>query len=317
MRAVESKFRKSLGCALQTLGRTAILGVVCVSLAGDGLAQAGSLSNSRHRPTRRAHAKTPPTPQPQPSAEPEAAPPAPAPPPPTPEQMPPQVPQVAWDGQYLTIISDNSTLGDILKAVRALTGADLDMPTSAARERVAARLGPAPPREVLSTLLSWTEFDYVIQASESDPNGVRSVLLTAREKSDGAANNALLAASPARSGYRRAFPGNANEEASTAPPETSSVATPNPAESATATPPSSDSVAAATPPVAEKAASPDAPVVSAEMQSAPSAVPPTADSSVSQPAPTEAEQRLQQLQGLYQQRRQMIEDSRKPKTDEN
>ena len=108
--------------------------------------------------------------------------PPPPPPPLTPAQMPPQPPQVTWDGKELTITSDNSTLGDILIAIRRLTGADLDIPTKGSNERIAARLGPGPAREIISTLLSWTDFDYVIQASETDDAGIRSVLLTPRGK---------------------------------------------------------------------------------------------------------------------------------------
>jgi hypothetical protein len=117
--------------------------------------------------------------------------------------MPPKVPQVYWDGKQLTINSDNSTLADILTAIRNLTGAELDIPTTASRERFAARLGPGPAREVLSTLLSWSDFDYVIQASDANPAGVHSVLLAPRGK-----NNDVMVAkggsaeNPARFGFR-------------------------------------------------------------------------------------------------------------------
>src|ERR1700681_4132374 len=129
--------------------------------------------------------------------------PPPPPPPLTPAQMPPQAPEVTWDGMQLTIVSDNSTLGDILIAIRGLTGADLDIPTQGSNERIAARLGPGPAREIISTLLSWIDFDFVIQASEADAAGIRRVLLTPRGK--GAvtvASAGVPADTPARAAYR-------------------------------------------------------------------------------------------------------------------
>src|ERR1700688_4308281 len=132
----------------------------------------------------------------------EATPPPPS-PPLTPGQMPPKVPQVLWDGKQLTINSKNSTLGDILAAIRRLTGADLEIPAKGSSERIAARLGPGPAREIISTLLSWTDFDYVIHASDTDAAGIRSVLLTPRGKSETAVAIAGAPAdTPARAMYR-------------------------------------------------------------------------------------------------------------------
>jgi hypothetical protein len=93
-------------------------------------------------------------------------------------------PTISWDGQQLTIDADNSTLSEILLGIRARTGASIDMPPSTGAEKVFVHLGPAPIREVLSSLLYGTDFDYVIQASDTDERGLRSVTLTEREKSD-------------------------------------------------------------------------------------------------------------------------------------
>jgi hypothetical protein len=84
------------------------------------------------------------------------------------------VPQVSWDGSQLTITADNSTLADILVAIRTRTGAEIDVSANASRERIAARLGPGPTREIIATLLSWTDFDYIIQASDNDPAGIHT-----------------------------------------------------------------------------------------------------------------------------------------------
>jgi len=97
---------------------------------------------------------------------------------------PPLPPVVEWDGKKLTIDADNSTLSDILLAIRSHTGASIDMPGSASAERVAVHLGPAPIREVIASLLYGTDFDYVIQGSDADEYGLKSVTLTARGQGD-------------------------------------------------------------------------------------------------------------------------------------
>ena len=99
-----------------------------------------------------------------------------------PKETSPVPPQVLWKGSQLTIITNNSTLADILALVHAHTGADIDMPESASRQQMAARLGPGPVREVLSSLLSWTGFNYVIQASDKNPDSIQSILLIPRPK---------------------------------------------------------------------------------------------------------------------------------------
>jgi hypothetical protein len=106
-----------------------------------------------------------------------------APPPrPTAEQLPLSAPQVAYADGQLSITAENSTLTEILTAIRLQMGADIDAPPSASREHMVVRLGPGPAREVIASLLSWTDYDYVIQAAEDDPAGVKSVLVTSRPK---------------------------------------------------------------------------------------------------------------------------------------
>ena len=43
-------------------------------------------------------------------------------------------------------------------------------------------LGPGPARQILASLLSDSNFDYLIQASDADPEKIQSVLLMPREK---------------------------------------------------------------------------------------------------------------------------------------
>ena len=242
-----------------------------------------------------------------------------APPPPlTPEQMPPKPPQVSWDGEQLTIQSDNSTLADILAAVRTRTGADINLPEVGASERVAARLGPGPAREVLSSLLSGSDFDYIIQASDVDPLGIQSVFLTPRIKTSTGAGSTRavgLAAQPRPDEYHRAAESNPVPVDKPEPSETPTMATEGTASgspSATAELPTS-AAGSQSPATDAKVAASDTPSAASDpprVQADLTPAPVTPDADTNQPK-TPA-QRMQDMQNLFEQRRQMIEQSRKP-----
>ena len=108
-------------------------------------------------------------------------PPAPAPPPlpPTLEQLPALPPQVKYSRGQLTIVAENSTLSDILRAVRTLTGAVVEVPSNAT-ERVVTHLGPGPAREVLAALLNGSHFNYVMMGSAAHPDSVERLILTSK-----------------------------------------------------------------------------------------------------------------------------------------
>jgi hypothetical protein len=104
---------------------------------------------------------------------------APTPPPPTPEQMPPRPPTVSYQNGQLSIVAPNSTLSDILQAVKTKTGAAIDIPPGAS-ERVVSRFGPGPARDVLAALLNGSHFNYVMIGSDANPASVAQVILTPR-----------------------------------------------------------------------------------------------------------------------------------------
>ena len=106
-------------------------------------------------------------------------PPAPPPPPPTLAQLPALPPQVRYSHGQLTIVAENSTLSDILRAVRTQTGADVEVPPNAT-ERVVAHLGPGPARDVLAALLNGTHFNYVMLGSPAHPDSVDRLILTSK-----------------------------------------------------------------------------------------------------------------------------------------
>jgi hypothetical protein len=97
----------------------------------------------------------------------------------SPEQMPASPPQVAFNSGILTIIANNSTLGDILRAVHRQTGATVDVPGNAT-ERVVGKFGPGPVRDVLTLLLNGSHFNYVLLGSATNPNALDRVMLISR-----------------------------------------------------------------------------------------------------------------------------------------
>lgn len=95
------------------------------------------------------------------------------------DQLPSVAPQITYQGGMLTIVAQNSSLGDILREVHKRTGAMIEVPPTAT-ERVATRIGPGPARDVLATLLNGSGFNYVMVGSTSDPTSVASIMLTTK-----------------------------------------------------------------------------------------------------------------------------------------
>jgi hypothetical protein len=102
------------------------------------------------------------------------------------DQIPATPAKVSYQDGLLTISAQNSTLGEILRDVRKLTGASIEIPqSSGASERVVTHLGPGVPRDVLAGLLNGSTFNYVMLGSSSDPTAVSSVILTPKTSSPG------------------------------------------------------------------------------------------------------------------------------------
>src|SRR5208337_760604 len=64
------------------------------------------------------------------------------------DQIPATPARVSYQGGLLTISAQNSSLGEILRDVRKLTGASIEIPPGT-NERVVTHLGPGAPRDVL------------------------------------------------------------------------------------------------------------------------------------------------------------------------
>jgi hypothetical protein len=91
-------------------------------------------------------------------------------------------PQVTYENNQLTIVAPNSTLADILRAVRKQTGAEIEIPS--APERVVTHLGPGPARAVVAELLNGSRFNYVILGSATDDSVLTRIVLVARSGQD-------------------------------------------------------------------------------------------------------------------------------------
>jgi hypothetical protein len=95
------------------------------------------------------------------------------------DSMPAVAPQVTYKDGLLTIVAPNSSLGDILRAVRKLTSAEMDIPSNA-NERVVTHLGPGRARDVMADLLNGSKFNYVLLGSPSNSSLLTRVVLVAK-----------------------------------------------------------------------------------------------------------------------------------------
>jgi hypothetical protein len=98
------------------------------------------------------------------------------------DSVAPVPPQVSYQNAQLTIVAPNSTLGDILRAVRKQTGAEIEIPV--ATERVVTHLGPGPAREVVAELLNGSRFNYVLMGSSANDAALTRVVLVLKTGPD-------------------------------------------------------------------------------------------------------------------------------------
>ena len=103
------------------------------------------------------------------------------------DSIAPVPPQVSYQNSQLTIVAPNSTLADILRAVRKQTGAEIEVP--AAPERVVTHLGPGPAREVVAELLNGSRFNYVLLGSAGDQSVLTRIVLVAKSAPETASGN--------------------------------------------------------------------------------------------------------------------------------
>src|ERR1700761_2236674 len=157
------------------------VGIVLLVLVATGLAQQPATTSPT--PTKAATAK--PAPKRHKKAKVAEVPAVPAveAPPPTPEQSPAGAPDVTYQNGLLSIRSDNSTLSSILNAIKARTGATVDASGVTMTDRIATQLGPGDPRDVLTSLLSNSKYDFILLGAPGNPTAVQKIVLAARVSS--------------------------------------------------------------------------------------------------------------------------------------
>src|ERR1700690_403321 len=163
------KSKKFAGIVLYT-------GVLCFAVSGLGtVSRADAASTHSQKKTKKTQPQLPALPS-GPTGQPV-------------QQMPldsiaPVAPQVSYQNGQLTIVAPNSTLGDILRAVRKQTGAEIEVP--AAPERVVTHLGPGPAREVMAELLNGSRFNYVLLGAPANDGVLTRVVLGVKTGPDNA-----------------------------------------------------------------------------------------------------------------------------------
>jgi len=235
---------------------------------------------------------------------------------PEPEKPPEARKEISYIDGQLKIDALNATLAEVLAKVAALTGVKIDLPEGATSEPMpVVDLGPGPAREVLASLLRDSNFDYLILASDKDPEKIQSVVLMTRDKKGSGANAIEAVARPIRSPYSRAGapPPRQDEPAPPDPPAPvqpeSTVAgvnspngptQPDPSAPSPAPQPDSSTSSLATPP--------DLSVPPPFGQPLQTNIPPVFP--VPPPAVMNQQTINQQLQQMYQQRMQMLQQDR-------
>jgi hypothetical protein len=89
----------------------------------------------------------------------------------------PGSPVVTYQNGQLTIVTETSTLAEVLKLVAEKTGAEIDVPPGTGLDRVIEHAGPGRPEDVLASLLNGSSFDFVIVSSPQPPHDPTQVLL--------------------------------------------------------------------------------------------------------------------------------------------
>lgn len=231
-----------------------------------------------------------------------------------PAELPPQPPKVTCRGNDLTISANNSTLQEILQAVKGCTGAKIEIPDGAVRVRSFEELGPGPVRSVLDELLSGTPYNYVIQSSDTNPLKVETVMLSMRGSDDKPGSNSLPADLPATTGrklwqhmqkFDKPDPSQLNEDGTLIDADAAAAAqaeTPLPTQA-----PQPDA------PASTGTASEASATAAAEPPAAPVAPPVVNPGSSSDPSQAITD-RITQMQQMFSQRQQMVKQQNQGQT---
>lgn len=219
--------------------------------------------------------------------------------------------KVSCHGNTLSISANSSTLGSILTQVEKCAGIHIDVPPAAADVLIFDEIGPGSSRDVVSSLLSSSGFNFVLGASSSDPEKIEELVLLARTRDVDAGPADGRRSSPLRSAFAQM-----RDAARPKPPEVQAAAAagiePSDGDagdspvSATA---SGDTDSTATRPDASTADSSDGAASDASSAAASS----PKDKSSDEKSTSPAEEKIMNMEKLFEQRRQMIQPSQAPR----
>lgn len=88
---------------------------------------------------------------------------------------------IQFSNGNLSIHCNNATLSEVLFQIQKVTGAEIAIPSGTEQQKVAGDFGPGTASEVLSDLLNGSGLNFVVVGSESDPNRLRSVILSRKD----------------------------------------------------------------------------------------------------------------------------------------
>jgi AMIN domain len=98
----------------------------------------------------------------------------------SPVRRPPNVNGVSvqYANGALSIHCENATLSEVLFQIQKITGAEIAIPSGTEQQRVAGDFGPGTASEVLGDLLNGSGLNFVVVGSETNPDQLRSVILS-------------------------------------------------------------------------------------------------------------------------------------------
>jgi hypothetical protein len=95
------------------------------------------------------------------------------------EETPAISPSVTYEKGALTILAQNASFSDVLRAIQRCTGTEIDIPPHAT-ERVAGVWGPGTVQDVIASFLEGSRFNYIILGSNAAPSAPTRVILSVR-----------------------------------------------------------------------------------------------------------------------------------------
>ncbi|MEO8725131.1 MAG: hypothetical protein ABI383_03320 [Acidobacteriaceae bacterium] len=128
----------------------------------------------------------------------------------SPSQQMPAPPRVSFADGKLTVIANNSTIQDVVNAVRGATGTTFDVLGGPIQDRLFGQYGPGPVNTVLEQILRGSGFNYIFVSTPGAPGQVKTATLMAKSNE---------ASTPAIAPQRSPAQQNANQEA---PPDANS-----------------------------------------------------------------------------------------------